>query len=231
MNRTKYSRTYHLPYSLSRTDDDKTMANDNQFQDKEVVVSIKGDGENTSIYGDGYTHARSLDTASHPSRDWLKAWVSQWAYQLDKELRVCGENMYALHSIHYQHLKSYFYGFGLYQGNYCFDIDTTLEIFKDLGILHTPIIYRGIYDKELILKAFQDYQSNVLAEGMGLPAKIEAGKVIYLADNPVAEGFVVRVTEGFDMSEFSKKVGKYVRKGHVQTDEHWSKFCIPNQLA
>lgn len=231
MKRTKYSRTYHLPYSLSRTEDDKTMKDDSVFHNKEVVVSIKGDGENTNIYGDGYTHARSLDSASHPSRDWLKAWISQWAYKLDKDLRVCGENMYALHSIHYQHLKSYFYGFGLYQDDYCFDIDTTLDLFNDLGIRHAPIIYRGIYDKEKILTAFKAYHQNPLAEGLGLSAKIESGNVIYLDENPIAEGFVVRVAEGFNMSEFSKNVGKYVRKGHVQTDEHWSKYCIPNKLA
>jgi len=36
-----------------------------------------------------------------------------------------------------------------------------------------------------------------------------------------AEGLVVRPAGQFHFSRFSEVVGKYVRKGHVQTDEHW----------
>ena len=55
MERIKYPRTYHLPYSQSKTDD-KTLSNDDQFKGMEVVVTIKMDGENTTIYPDGYIH-------------------------------------------------------------------------------------------------------------------------------------------------------------------------------
>ena len=61
MERIKYPRTPHLPYSMSKTDDDKTLPDDSQFEDMNVVVTIKMDGENTTIYPDGYVHARSLD--------------------------------------------------------------------------------------------------------------------------------------------------------------------------
>jgi hypothetical protein len=37
------------------------------------------------------------------------------------------------------------------------------------------------------------------------------------------EGFVVRVKDSFHKDHFSSNVFKYVRKGHVQTDEHWSR--------
>ena len=38
------------------------------------------------------------------------------------------------------------------------------------------------------------------------------------------EGFVVRTKNRFHMDDFKKNVFKYVRKGHVQTDQkHWSK--------
>lgn len=44
MNRSKYPRTYHLPWSESRTDDDKTL-DENQtnlnFANKIVVVTEK----------------------------------------------------------------------------------------------------------------------------------------------------------------------------------------------
>lgn len=230
----KYSRTYHLPYSLSRTDDDKTMKDDSCLQGKMVAVSIKFDGENTNVYGrTGFTHARSLDTSSHPSRDWLKSYIQSWVYDLDENLRVCGENVYALHSIHYANLKSYFYGFGLYEGTMCLDLQTTLEIFELLGIHHSPIFYQGIYDKDKILQAFQAYQQGlgIVPEGCGLPAKIINGQVEYLSHTSIAEGFVIRNVEAFDMNDFKSNVGKFVRAGHVQTDEHWSKYCIPNKCS
>ena len=54
--RVKYPRTYHLPWSEGRTDDDKVLSDDSQFIGKYVVVTEKMDGENTTIYSDGYLH-------------------------------------------------------------------------------------------------------------------------------------------------------------------------------
>ena len=50
MERVKYPRTYHLPYSKGYTSDDKVLTSDNQFQTMDVVVTEKMDGENTTIY-------------------------------------------------------------------------------------------------------------------------------------------------------------------------------------
>jgi len=35
------------------------------------------------------------------------------------------------------------------------------------------------------------------------------------------EGYVVRTIDGFSSQEFPRHVAKYVRAGHVQTDETW----------
>ena len=35
------------------------------------------------------------------------------------------------------------------------------------------------------------------------------------------EGFVVRVTGEIPYAQFGRRVAKWVRAGHVQTDEHW----------
>jgi len=42
----KYPRTYHCPWSPGLTKDDKVHPNMDYFQDKEIVVTIKMDGEN-----------------------------------------------------------------------------------------------------------------------------------------------------------------------------------------
>jgi hypothetical protein len=40
-------------------------------------------------------------------------------------------------------------------------------------------------------------------------------------DKENMEGYVVRIAESFKMDRFQNVVAKYVRKGHVQTSEHW----------
>ena len=45
------------------------------------------------------------------------------------------------------------------------------------------------------------------------------------------EGFVMRNTNSFRYLDFQKNVAKFVRKGHVQTDQHWmSKPVVKNLL-
>lgn len=44
--KTKYHRTFHLPYSLTVSADDKRLRDDSQFFGMEVVVTEKMDGEN-----------------------------------------------------------------------------------------------------------------------------------------------------------------------------------------
>ena len=80
---------------------------------REVVVTEKLDGENTTMYTD-YIHARSLDSHHHPSRDWVKQLHGEIGYKIPVGWRVCGENMYARHSIVYYDLTTYFYGFSIW---------------------------------------------------------------------------------------------------------------------
>jgi hypothetical protein len=49
-NIVKYPRTYHLPWSQDKTNDDKSLKDVSCFIDKEVVVSKKLDGENTTLF-------------------------------------------------------------------------------------------------------------------------------------------------------------------------------------
>jgi len=47
-----------------------------------------------------------------------------------------------------------------------------------------------------------------------------------------SEGYVVRWARGFHASEFPRAVAKYVRAGHVQTDDHWlHRKVVRNELA
>ena len=74
MDYTKYPRTWHLPDSPNRgADGDHVYPDYSSFEGHEVVVTEKLDGENTTIYADGHTHARSLSSGYHPTRTWVRA--------------------------------------------------------------------------------------------------------------------------------------------------------------
>jgi RNA ligase len=95
----KYPRTYHLPWSEGIQDDDRTLESLDAFAGRRVVVTEKMDGENTSLYRD-HLHARSLDGRHHPSRNWVKQFWSRLRADIPEGWRICGENLYARHSIH-----------------------------------------------------------------------------------------------------------------------------------
>ena len=45
------------------------------------------------------------------------------------------------------------------------------------------------------------------------------------------EGYVVRLAGSFHYRAFRQSVAKYVRKNHVQTDDHWAlREVVPNKL-
>lgn len=207
--RYKYKKTYHLPWSPGCINDDKMLDSLDSFIGKEIVVTEKMDGENTSLYPDGL-HARSIDSKHHPSRDYVKAVQGGMGYTIPEGWRVCGENMFALHSIPYDNLESYFLAFSVWNDqNVCLSWDETVDYCTNhFGIKMVPILWRGTVD-ERKLKEF--------------------GR-LYLQDSS-KEGYVIRLTDSFHYNEFEKSVAKFVRPHHIQTDEHWmSKEVIPNQL-
>ena len=195
-NLYKYPSTPHLPFSPGLQRDDTRITTLNNLVDREIIVTEKLDGENFSMYHD-HIHARSLDSRHHPSRDWVKNFWSTIKHDIPEGYRICGENLYAQHSVAYDSLPSYFMGFSVWNGTYCLSWNDTQEFFELLGIQSVPVLYRGVFDLELLER---------MAEGFDVENK---------------EGFVVRVTEGFDYSEFDTHVVKWVRRGHVQTDKHW----------
>lgn len=205
-NLIKYPSTPHLPFSQGLQRDDTRIVTLDYLNGREVVVTEKMDGENCSMYYD-HIHARSLDSRHHPSRDWVKNFWSTIKHDIPQGYRICGENLYAQHSVAYDSLPSYFMGFSVWNGTRCLSWNDTQEFFELLGIQSVPVLYRGVFDLELLER---------MAEGFDVENK---------------EGFVVRVAEGFDYSEFSTHVAKWVRSGHVQTDQHWMHQQVrPNGL-
>lgn len=206
-NKFKYPRTRHVHWSRSVGDDDKVHPTLAQFEGREIVVTEKMDGENTSMYRDHY-HARSLDSRNHPSRNAVKAIWGSIRYLIPEGYRICGENLYAEHSIRYTDLDSYFYGFSIWNDeNVALSWDDTLAKFKEWGITPVRELYRGPFNEKILMDLLKDADLNRI------------------------EGWVMRVVDKIPYEEFGNLVGKFVRTGHVQTDEHWmTKAIVPNQL-
>lgn len=202
----KYPRTLHLPWSQCVNDDDRVMHDISDWQGREIVVTAKMDGENTNIYTD-YLHARSVDGRSHPSRNLLKAFASRWQHDIPEGWRVCGENLYARHSIAYDNLPHHFMGFSVWNDkNMCLSWDETLEWFELFGITPVPILYRGIFDEKLVKSLWTEDQRESL------------------------EGYVMRRADSFQYGEFKRAMAKFVRANHVQATKHnWQmQAIVPN---
>jgi hypothetical protein len=198
----KYPRTFHLPWSEGFTSDDKVLDSVDQFLDKRVIITEKMDGENTTMYSD-HIHARSVDSRGGFDRDWVKAFWAERKHLIPPGWRICGENLWAKHSIGYDNLKSYFYGFSIWdQNNYCLDWDLTQYYFSELNIVNPNVFYDGVWDTKTI---------------QNLHKQLDFDKV---------EGYVVRLHNTFNYDDFNKSVAKYVRKNHVNSESHWRNSTI-----
>lgn len=135
--------------------------------------------------------------------------TSEICWQIPEGWRVCGENMYALHSIAYTNLPSYFLMFGIWDSNnVCQSWDDTLLYAGVLGLETVPVMWRGMWDEKFI---------RLLADTF---------------DTTKQEGYIVRVADAFPYGAFRKSIAKYVRKGHVQTTHNWKqRAVIKNGLA
>lgn len=193
----KYPRTMHLPWSEGATSDDKILANVEHFQGKQVIVTEKMDGENTTMYSD-HIHARSLDSKDHWSRHTIKAMWAGIRHHIPDGYRICGENLYATHSIEYTDLTDHFMAFSMWTDeNLCMSWPDAIEFLGMLGIRTVPVLWEGEFDEDAI-------------------------RYLWLRFHDQAkEGYVVRLAGEFHFNNFATSVAKFVRANHVQTDEHW----------
>lgn len=210
----KYPRSYHLPWSPGGTVDDKRMLDVSGLLGKPVVLTEKCDGSNLT-YTRHEIFARSHGKVpDHRSFDLAKATHASIRYKIPDGLSVFCEYCYAVHSIEYVSLPSYSLVFGVRD-------DRTQEIW-DWGMVE------------------------VLAEELGLPTVPRLGRGVintsadlYQITNDLAqrpsvfggtrEGLVIRLLKSFQEEDFPKYLAKWVRKDHVQTNEHWTKMPVRPQ--
>ena len=205
-HRVKYPRSMHLPFSPNtKSKNDRVLSNCDHFKDKMIVITEKMDGENTTIYSNGVTHARSINSNYHPSRDHIRALAGRLYGRFPSSYRICGENLFAVHSVEYKELSSWFQVFNVWDGNKCLSWDDTESFCKLHGLNLVPVLYRGPWNMKLIKELAYEFETS---------------------RKDKAEGFVVRLEDEFMMSGFYTSLAKWVRHDHVQTDTHWKHKAI-----
>lgn len=227
----KYPRTPHFPFSPGINSDDVVTSkmldifipSKNAASAIEIHISEKLDGGNCCLK-QGQVFARTHGKpATHESFSAVKAFyhtiiIPQLTEEEFEQLEFFGENMAAVHSIHYSQdpnfpLPSVFFLFAIRhkQKDCWLSVDDVAEIAERLGIEQPPVLFRGVpKDDQFVEKLIQ--------ENMKLPS-ILAAKVMKAEKPCPVEGFVARNAASFSSKDFEKNVSKCVRANHIQCED------------
>ncbi|NCD68115.1 RNA ligase family protein [Mucilaginibacter agri] len=213
----KYGRTYHYPFSPGTTSDDR-IAHDYWEHLKcipNLIHTEKLDGENNCLSKLGvFARSHVAPTASAWTGNLRRFW------QLIKndlgDLEIFGENLYAIHSIEYRKLQHHFYVFGIREHDKWLSWEETQFYANMLDLPTVPVVKREakptdqqIFETEIL----------TLVNGPGIfdPYDVHDQKATTM------EGIVSRNADSYPVESFAQNVFKYVRKGHVKTDAHWTR--------
>lgn len=218
MKSQKYGRTYHYPFSPGTTSDDRF--NHTYWQDinkfEQLLHTEKLDGENNCLNNMG-VFARSH--AAPTTSPWTARLRERWALIKNDlgDVELFGENLYAIHSIEYKCIEEYYFIFAVR--------------IKDMWLSWEEVkFYAALFDFPTVPELGTDNVSDLTEDS--LKSKIitlAQEESVYGSLDPLArqectrEGVVSRNIEEFPVTNFQNNVFKYVRKGHVKTDEHWTR--------
>lgn len=210
----KYPRSFHLPWSPGGTSDDKRLHDVSALVGVEIVVTEKCDGSNLTYTSKAVFSRSHSGPPSHPSFDLAKATHGRIRHMISDGISVFCEYCYAVHSIEYRDLPDYSLVFGVRDdaGGLWWDWDMVAAQAADLGLPTVPLLFRGNVGSE---KELVDLTTSLAAE----PSFFGGSR----------EGVVVRRAGAFPDAAFSKSLGKWVRRDHVTTDDHWMHQAIKAQ--
>lgn len=213
----KYPRSFHLPWSPGGTSDDKRLRDVAGLLRVPLVITEKCDGSNLAYTRQAVYSRSHSGPPTHASFDLAKATHGRIGHLVSPGITVFCEYCYAVHSIEYGALPGYSLVFGVRDDveGVWWDWDMTAAQAADLGLPTVPVLFRGEVASEAELHELTDHLAAAPSALGGL-----------------REGVVVRRAGQFRDAEFARSLGKWVRKGHVQTDEHWMHMAIvPQKLV
>jgi hypothetical protein len=213
----KYGRTFHYPFSPGTTSDDRI--NQDYWEDicrlETVIHTEKLDGENNCLSKYG-VFARSH--AAPTTSAWTRKIQEKWNF-IKNDLgnyEIFGENLYAIHSIEYPLIENYFYVFAVRELDKWLSWEEAAFVAAAFDLPTVPILeeVNDFSNKKLFEEKIL---SMVKGESTFLSIDTQTKKACSM------EGIVTRNKFEYDVVNFQENVFKYVRKGHVKTDEHWTR--------
>lgn len=216
MQSQKYGRTYHFPFSPGTTNDDRF--NHTYWEDIQRIETLvhteKLDGENNCLNRFGVFARSHVAPATSP---WTSRLREHWELMKNDlgNIELFGENLYAVHSIAYRHIEEYYFIFAVRQ----MDKWLSWEEVK---------FYASMFDLPTVPELAIEPTTSLTKEALQLEIENWAQQEsIFESFNPLTgehctrEGVVTRNIREYPVGAFRHNVFKYVRKGHVKTDEHW----------
>ena len=212
----KYGRTFHYPFSPGTTSDDRINHQywEAMSQIKKVVHTEKLDGENTCLNQYGVFARSHAAPTIHPWANYLK---ERW-HLIKKDLgdlEIFGENLYAIHSIHYESLANHFFVFGIRE------LDRWLS-WEEVQFYAALLDFPTVPELRIVEPLSQAIFEKAALAIVNQPSSF--GSLDVHTETPcLMEGIVSRNVAPYSVGEFKKNVFKYVRKDHVKTEEHWTR--------
>ncbi len=215
MDSPKYNRTPHFPWSPGWKKKDRRLQSARHFVGEEGVFTEKADGSNVCVEREACFARSHSGKASHPSFDAFKAFHATIRYQIEPGVQVFGEWCFAKHSIYYKGLPGYFLLFGVrdLQTMIWADWDEVTLWAEELSVPTVPVLWRGKIESEEHIKT--------LTESFATNEGSLGGE---------REGSVLRLARAYHNQDFPVSIAKWVRKDHVQTDDHWKHLEIVRNL-
>jgi hypothetical protein len=213
----KYPRSFHLPWSPGGTSDDKRLPDVTGLLGVPIVITEKLDGSNLTYTRDSVFSRSHSGPPAHPSFDFAKATHGRIRHLISEGVSIFCEYCYAIHSIEYGALPAFSFVFGVRDDrlDIWWDWDMVAVQAADLGLPTVPVLFRGVVASEGELEA--------------LTVALAAGPSAF---GGAREGVVARRVGEFPGAAFARSLGKWVRRDHVQTDEHWLHQAIrPQRIA
>jgi hypothetical protein len=213
----KYSRTYHFPFSPGTTSDDRIQHVywKHLSAIPKLIHTEKLDGENNCLSRYGVFARSHVAPTTSPWTESIRRYWQMIKHDLG-DLEIFLENLYAIHSISYHNIEHHFFVFAIRENKRWLSWEETRFYAAMLDLPVVPQI--KCFDTP---KVQVDFERDVLdiVKGRGAFDAHDAATDM----QATMEGIVTRNAESYAVDAFAQNVFKYVRKGHVKTNEHWTK--------
>ena len=220
----KYGRTAHFDFSPGTTSDDRINIEWYEHMQKmeKTVDTEKMDGENRGLTGIGMFARSHAAPTRNPWAMHLKPKYEMIKNDLKEgNIELFGEDIYAIHSIIYPNIKEHFYLFAVR----ILDKWLGWEEVKWYGEIFDFPTVPEISINEVALFSKDEVKNRVITEAQ-LPSAFGSFQALEKSQmGPICskEGIVTRNYGEFDVELQHENIFKYVRKGHVKTDSHWTR--------